>query len=135
MTTVADVVRRRRAEGELRPAGTLPSRAADQTTGDAVRSPLDAVSGATAVAAVASTALTVATTWSAQTSGTRLFALTRRDLGTGLLANTVALLGWDAIYYWNHRFNHESRWLWAMHVVHHSSERYRPRCGNRSRRG
>ncbi|HQV83323.1 MAG TPA: sterol desaturase family protein, partial [Ornithinibacter sp.] len=42
----------------------------------------------------------------------------------GLLANTVALLGWDAIYYWNHRFNHESRWLWAMHVVHHSSERY-----------
>ena len=124
VTTVADVVRRRRAEGELRPAGTLPSRAADQTTGDAVRSPLDAVSGATAVAAVASTALTVATTWSAQTSGTRLFALTRRDLGTGLLANTVALLGWDAIYYWNHRFNHESRWLWAMHVVHHSSERY-----------
>ena len=124
VTTVADVVRRRRAEGELPPAGTLPSRAADQTTGDAVRSPLDAVSGATAVAAVASTALTVATTWSAQTSGTRLFALTRRDLGTGLLANTVALLGWDAIYYWNHRFNHESRWLWAMHVVHHSSERY-----------
>jgi len=124
VTTVADVVRRRRAEGELPPAGTLPSRAADQTTGDAVRSPLDAVSGATAVAAVAATALTVATTWSAQTSGTRLFALTRRDLGTGLLANTVALLGWDAIYYWNHRFNHESRWLWAMHVVHHSSERY-----------
>ena len=82
------------------------------------------VTGATAVAAVASTALTVATTWSAQTSGTRLFALTRRDLGTGLAANAVAVLGWDAIYYWNHRFNHESRWLWAMHVVHHSSERY-----------
>ena len=80
--------------------------------------------GATAVAAVASTALTVATTWSAQTSGTRLFALTRRDLGTGLAANAVAILGWDAIYYWNHRFNHESRWPWAMHVVHHSSERY-----------
>ncbi len=34
------------------------------------------------------------------------------------------MLGWDAIYYWNHRLNHESRWLWAMHVVHHSSERY-----------
>ena len=76
------------------------------------------------MAAVASTALTVATTWSAQTSGTRLFALTSRDLGTGLAANAVAVLGWDAIYYWNHRFNHESRWLWAMHVVHHSSERY-----------
>ena len=50
--------------------------------------------------------------------------MSRRDLGTGLAANAVAILGWDAIYYWNHRFNHESRWLWAMHVAHHSSERY-----------
>ena len=31
---------------------------------------------------------------------------------------------WDFIYYWNHRFMHESRLLWAIHVVHHSSERY-----------
>ena len=36
----------------------------------------------------------------------------------------VAILGWDFIYYWNHRFSHESRWLWAVHVAHHSSERY-----------
>jgi sterol desaturase/sphingolipid hydroxylase (fatty acid hydroxylase superfamily) len=130
-TTVADVVRRRRADGGLPDAGTLP--AADprgpSTGPDAVPhlrdSPLARrVTGATAVAAVASTALTVATTWSAQTSGTRLFAMSRRDLGTGLAANVVAVLGWDAIYYWNHRFNHESRWLWAMHVVHHSSEHY-----------
>jgi sterol desaturase/sphingolipid hydroxylase (fatty acid hydroxylase superfamily) len=113
-TTVADVVRRRREHGGLPDAGTLP--AADPL--------VRRVTGATAVAAVASCALTVATTWSAQTSGTRLFAATGRDLGTGLAANAVAILGWDAIYYWNHRFNHESRWLWAMHVVHHSSERY-----------
>ena len=33
-------------------------------------------------------------------------------------------LGWDFIYYWNHRFMHESRYMWAIHVVHHSSERY-----------
>ena len=115
-TTVADVVRRHRAEG-LPEAGTLPPAAPR-------RAVAERVTGATAVAAVASTALTVATTWSAQTSGTRLSRMTSRDLGTGLLANTVALLGWDAIYYWNHRFNHESRWLWAMHVVHHSSEHY-----------
>jgi sterol desaturase/sphingolipid hydroxylase (fatty acid hydroxylase superfamily) len=117
-TTVADVVRRHRSEDGLPEAGTLPAPGAWQ-------SPVARrVTGATAVAAVASTALTVATTWSAQTSGTRLSRMTSRDLGTGLLANVVAVLGWDAIYYWNHRLNHESRWLWAMHVVHHSSEHY-----------
>ncbi|WP_377639550.1 sterol desaturase family protein [Oryzobacter terrae] len=137
-TTVADVVRRRRAEGGLPPAGTLPAghpalevasrRSARPVTaadaGPDTASLASRVTGATAAAAVASTALTVATTWAAQTSATTLFATNRRDLGTGWVANTVALLGWDAIYYWNHRFNHESRWLWAMHVVHHSSERY-----------
>jgi sterol desaturase/sphingolipid hydroxylase (fatty acid hydroxylase superfamily) len=130
-TTVLDVVRRRRAHGRLPDAGTLPPGAGrtPRTGSDAVPRPPDdtllrRVDGATAAAAVASTALTVATTWSAQTSGTRLFARSRRDLGTGWVANAVAILGWDAIYYWNHRLNHESRWLWAMHVVHHSSERY-----------
>ena len=148
-TTVLDVVRRHRAHGGLPEAGSIPEAArpvridvavagaGEVAVGAVTTSPsssrraattelgaLRTATGGMAVAAVASTALTVATTWSAQTSGTRLFALTRRDLGTGLLANAVALLGWDAIYYWNHRFNHESRWLWAMHVVHHSSERY-----------
>lgn len=46
------------------------------------------------------------------------------DLGTGVLAWTVALVGWDLLYYWNHRIWHESRFLWANHVMHHSSERY-----------
>ncbi len=137
-TTVADVVRRRRAEGGLPPAGTLPAghpalevasrRTARPVTavdaGPDTASLASRVTGATAAAAVASTALTVATTWAAQTSATTLFRTNGRDLGTGWAANAVALLGWDAIYYWNHRFNHESRWLWAMHVVHHSSERY-----------
>jgi sterol desaturase/sphingolipid hydroxylase (fatty acid hydroxylase superfamily) len=36
----------------------------------------------------------------------------------------AAIFGWDFIYYWNHRFMHESRFMWAIHVVHHSSERY-----------
>ena len=46
------------------------------------------------------------------------------DLGTGPGALALAILGWDAIYYWNHRIMHEARFLWAIHVVHHSSERY-----------
>lgn len=47
-----------------------------------------------------------------------------RDLGTGPLAWTLAIAGWDLVYYWNHRFMHEVRAQWAVHVVHHSSERY-----------
>ena len=39
-------------------------------------------------------------------------------------AMAAALIGWDFIYYWNHRFMHTSRYMWAVHEVHHSSERY-----------
>ena len=39
-------------------------------------------------------------------------------------AAALAVVAWDFIYYWNHRFMHESRYMWAIHVVHHSSERY-----------
>ena len=28
----------------------------------------------------------------------------------------------DFLYYWYHRLNHEIRWLWATHSVHHSTE-------------
>jgi sterol desaturase/sphingolipid hydroxylase (fatty acid hydroxylase superfamily) len=48
----------------------------------------------------------------------------QRDLGEGVLAWAAAIAGWDFIYYWNHRFMHEVRGMWAIHVVHHSSERY-----------
>ena len=43
------------------------------------------------------------------------------DLGTGALGWTVAILGWDFIYYWDHRISHETRFFWASHVNHHSS--------------
>ena len=36
----------------------------------------------------------------------------------------AAIAAWDFIYYWNHRLMHEARYLWAIHVVHHSSEHY-----------
>ena len=30
----------------------------------------------------------------------------------------------DLKYYWVHRFGHRSRWFWASHVNHHSSQHY-----------
>lgn len=30
----------------------------------------------------------------------------------------------DFVYYWFHRISHESRFFWASHVVHHSSQKY-----------
>ena len=30
----------------------------------------------------------------------------------------------DLRFYWGHRISHRSRWFWAAHVVHHSSEFY-----------
>ena len=36
----------------------------------------------------------------------------------------VAFVGVDFFYYWWHRLSHEVSFLWAAHVVHHSSEDY-----------
>lgn len=36
----------------------------------------------------------------------------------------AALLLYDFLYYWNHRFGHEINVLWAAHVVHHQSEEF-----------
>lgn len=46
------------------------------------------------------------------------------DLGDGLVGFAAALVGWDFLYYWHHRFEHENRLLWACHVNHHSSRFY-----------
>src|SRR5450432_4470062 len=32
------------------------------------------------------------------------------------------VLGEDFLYYWLHRFDHEIRFFWAVHVTHHSSD-------------
>ena len=118
-TTVLDVVRRRREDGALPEAGVVRDEDRPGRSGGP-----DRLTGAMALAAVGATSLAAATTWSAMTSGERLFARGGRDLGGGAGALALAILGWDAIYYWNHRLSHESRWLWAVHVVHHSSEHY-----------
>ena len=139
LTTVGDVVRRRLGPGGLADPQTVPDevRAVQEelagirqgpATEPASQAPVGLAFRRThaglAVSAVASTALVVSTTWAAMTSGKQLFERSPLDLGTGAWACGAAILGWDFIYYWNHRASHESRWLWAVHVVHHSSERY-----------
>lgn len=93
------------------------------TTADAAPA-LEKITGGAAVTALASTVVTVSTLWSARTAASALFRRSPFDLGAGIPAYAVAIVGWDFLYYWNHRLSHESRWLWAVHVVHHSSERY-----------
>jgi sterol desaturase/sphingolipid hydroxylase (fatty acid hydroxylase superfamily) len=54
-------------------------------------------------------------------------AVSRRRLlsaGSRRWAFAGALVMWDFLYYWDHRFMHEVRLLWANHVSHHSSQRY-----------
>ena len=77
------------------------------------------------VVAIVAGGVAATTTWASRTTADSLRS--RRVAGrsgSGPLALAAAVLGWDFIYYWNHRFMHESRFLWAIHVVHHSSERY-----------
>jgi sterol desaturase/sphingolipid hydroxylase (fatty acid hydroxylase superfamily) len=50
----------------------------------------------------------------------RLIDFSLRNLAMWLLA----FLGIDLAYYWWHRLSHRVNFLWAGHVVHHSSEDY-----------
>jgi len=45
------------------------------------------------------------------------------DWGAGPLQWLVTLVVLDLVFYVYHRASHRSRFLWAAHVVHHSSER------------
>jgi sterol desaturase/sphingolipid hydroxylase (fatty acid hydroxylase superfamily) len=106
-TTIADVVARR---NEGRPDRARRARW---------------VAGTGGVAAVVTGGLVVTTTWASRLTPARMWnRRVGRDLGTGLPVVLGAILAWDFIYYWNHRFQHESRYMWAVHVVHHSSEHY-----------
>lgn len=44
----------------------------------------------------------------------------------------LLLIGEDFLYYWLHRFDHEIRFFWAVHVTHHSSEKMNFTVGFRS---
>jgi sterol desaturase/sphingolipid hydroxylase (fatty acid hydroxylase superfamily) len=146
VVTAADLVARR-AEVAASEPGTLPApsassgatvpaevvEAADDPGGAAPQSraarlgrAARRIAGTAAVTTVAAGVTAAATTWATRTAVARVWARRghRRDLGGGALAVAGAIAVWDAVYYWNHRAMHESRWLWAIHVVHHSSERY-----------
>ena len=45
---------------------------------------------------------------------------------------TALLVFEDFMYYWLHRFDHEIRFFWAVHVTHHSSEQLNFTVGFRS---
>jgi sterol desaturase/sphingolipid hydroxylase (fatty acid hydroxylase superfamily) len=120
VTAVADRVARH-AEDETALDGPPENRARRRRWARRARS----VASGGAVASVATGGIAITTTWASLFNADRLW--NRRllpDLGKGPLALATAVLGWDFIYYWNHRFMHESRYMWAIHVVHHSSERY-----------
>ena len=46
------------------------------------------------------------------------------DLGSSIWVILAALVLMDFVYYWIHFTYHKSRWFWATHVVHHSSEHF-----------
>jgi sterol desaturase/sphingolipid hydroxylase (fatty acid hydroxylase superfamily) len=123
-TTVCDrLVRRAASRRRDTVAGEAPVRAGEVESPAVARARRLASGGG--VATVVLGGLVVAATWASATTPQRLWK--RRllpDLGTGPVALALAVLGWDFIYYWNHRFMHECRYMWAVHVVHHSSEHY-----------
>jgi sterol desaturase/sphingolipid hydroxylase (fatty acid hydroxylase superfamily) len=104
-TTVADQVERR--------GGPVARRRARQVA--AVGGPIAVGGGIVAVGATVSDRFAATRMWRKGQ---------RHDLGGGVVGWAAAIVGWDFVYYWNHRFMHEVRWLWAHHVVHHSSEHY-----------
>ncbi|WP_336517406.1 sterol desaturase family protein [Pollutibacter soli] len=54
------------------------------------------------------------------------------EIETVLLYWIALLLAEDFMYYWLHRFDHEIRFFWAVHVTHHSSDHLNFTVGFRS---
>lgn len=46
------------------------------------------------------------------------------DWGYAWWVFVVAFILDDLAYYWIHRMGHRMRWMWAAHVIHHSSQHY-----------
>ncbi len=53
-----------------------------------------------------------------------LWDVTPLDLGTSWAVVALCFVLDDLRYYWVHRMGHRSRWVWASHVNHHSSQHY-----------
>jgi sterol desaturase/sphingolipid hydroxylase (fatty acid hydroxylase superfamily) len=137
VTTAADLLARR-AAGPRRVDGSLDVPTEQQAgTGSTENGPAlpdrrwtpadraRRVASVGGVVTIATGGLAVVSMWASRTTPRGLWGHRfLPDLGTGPLALALAVVGWDFLYYWNHRFMHESRYMWAVHVVHHSSERY-----------
>ncbi len=127
VSAIADVVTRRAGSdpaGEV-PAGDVPRPEPEQANRAERRRRAREAAGSAAVAAVVAGGIAITTSWATYTTADKLWGKRGgRNVGTGAAALAGAILVWDFIYYWNHRFMHESRYMWAVHVVHHSSERY-----------
>ncbi len=54
----------------------------------------------------------------------KLFNRRISNVGSRRGGMAAAMVLWDFLYYWEHRWMHEVRLLWAHHVTHHSSQRY-----------
>ncbi|MFM8650482.1 MAG: sterol desaturase family protein [Actinomycetota bacterium] len=54
----------------------------------------------------------------------RLFRHRLTDWGARGFTFWKAMIIWDFLYYWNHRWMHEVRLFWGNHVAHHSGRRY-----------
>ena len=77
------------------------------------------------VAAIAAGGVALTASTAALTGASRMWRKGKqRDLGNGVLPWALGMVWWDLAYYWNHRNMHELRAMWAVHVPHHSSERY-----------
>jgi len=130
VTTAADAVARRVERADARGAGRLPEPPEVATTAYAPAPPAPPstarrIASVGGVAAVAVGGVAITTAWTAATTPERLWERRLvRSIGDGRAALAAAVVGWDFLYYWNHRFMHTSRYMWAVHEVHHSSERY-----------
>jgi sterol desaturase/sphingolipid hydroxylase (fatty acid hydroxylase superfamily) len=121
VTTVADVLARLDGDGD----GPADRRSVARRRRRRIAAAARKVAAVGGVAAVVAGGVAITSTWASRTTMDRMWARRFvRDLGRGPLALAAAVLGWDFLYYWNHRFMHESRYMWAIHVVHHSSEHY-----------
>jgi sterol desaturase/sphingolipid hydroxylase (fatty acid hydroxylase superfamily) len=124
ITTLADRVAGSTPHDELDPRDQVAEPAAAEPR-RRWRRRADRLRRVTGPVAVGTGVLAVASWTSSRTNAWRMWERGQaRDLGGGPLAWLAAIVGWDAIYYWNHRCMHEVRGMWAIHVVHHSSERY-----------
>src|SRR5690606_26970633 len=115
VTTIADVIGRRRAS----------PRGRDAVVGDRLDRAVGHVRRVGATTTVVAAGVAGCAAWQSATATGRFWARGRgRDLGRGIGPIALAVLGWDFIYYWNHRWMHTTRGMWAHHVVHHSSQRF-----------